>query len=61
MVPTVPSLEKICQVFGITLAQLFAETGTPVALTESQEKLLDRWARLDEKQQAVIFQLLDIM
>ena len=60
-VPTVPSFEKICQVFGITLAQLFAETGTPVTLTESQEKLLDRWARLDEKQQAVIFQLLDIM
>ena len=60
-VPTVPSLEKICQVFGITLAQLFAETGTPVTLTESQAELLDRWARLDEKQQAVIFQLLDIM
>ena len=60
-VPTVPSLEKICQVFGITLAQLFAETGTPVTLTESQAKLLDRWARLDEKQQTVIFQLLDIM
>ena len=61
MVPTVPSLEKICQAFGITLAQLFAETGTPVTLTESQAELLDRWARLDEKQQAVIFQLLDIM
>ena len=61
MVPTVPSLEKICQAFGITLAQLFAETGTPVTLTESQAKLLDRWARLDEKQQTVIFQLLDIM
>ena len=61
MIPTVPSLEKICQAFGITLAQLFAETGTPVTLTESQEELLERWARLDKKQQDVIFQLLDIM
>ena len=61
MIPTVPSLEKICRALGITLSQLFAETGTPVTLTESQTELLNRWARLDEKQQAVIFQLLDIM
>ena len=61
MIPTIPSLEKICQAFGITLSQLFAEGETPVSLTESQAALLDRWARLDEKQQNVIFQLLDIM
>ncbi len=61
MIPTIPSLEKICDAFGITLAQLFAERESPVSLTESQTELLDRWARLDEKQQAVIFQLLDIM
>ena len=61
MIPTVPSLEKICHAFGITLSQLFAEGESPVSLTESQAELLDRWARLDEKQQAVIFQLLDLM
>ena len=61
MIPTIPSLEKICCAFGITLAQLFAEQETPVSLTESQAALLERWSRLDEKQQAVIFQLLDIM
>ena len=61
MIPTVPSLEKICHAFGITLSQLFAEGESPVSLTESQAEPLDRWARLDEKQQAVIFQLLDIM
>ena len=43
------------------LSQLFAEGESPVSLTESQAELPDRWARLDEKQQAVIFQLLDIM
>ena len=61
MIPTVPSLEKICQAFGITLAQLFAEQGTPVSLTESQVELLERWSRVSKEQQAVIFQLLDIM
>ncbi len=61
MIPTVPSLEKICRAFGITMAQLFAEGETPVSLTESQAKLLDRWARLNEQQQAVIFQLIDVM
>ncbi len=61
MIPTVSSLEKICHAFGITLAQLFAEMDTPVSLTETQVELLNRWARLDERQQAVIFQLLDIM
>ncbi len=61
MVPTIPSLEKICTAFGITLSQLFAEGDAPVSLTESQQKLLDRWSRLSEEQQAVIFDLIDKM
>ena len=61
MVPTVPSLEKVCAAFGITLSQLFAEDGEPVTLTSSQRELLARWVRLDEEQQAAIFQLIDKM
>ena len=59
MVPTIPSLEKICAAFGITLSQLFAEGDEPVALSPAQRRLLDSWTRLDEEQQAVIFQLID--
>ena len=33
MIPTIPSLEKICAAFGITLSQLFAEGETTVSLT----------------------------
>ena len=40
MIPTVPSLEKICHAFGITLSQLFAEGESPVSLTESQARKL---------------------
>jgi transcriptional regulator with XRE-family HTH domain len=61
MVPTVPSLEKVCTAFGITLSQLFAEGDEAVSLTASQRKLLERWSRLSEDQQVVVFQLIDKM
>lgn len=61
MMPTVPSLAKICDAFGITLSQLFAEDDEVVSLTASQKALLERWSRLDEEQQAVVFQLIDKM
>ena len=61
MVPTVPSLEKICAAFGITLSQLFAEGDAAVSLTPSQKKLLDRWSRLSLDQQDAVFLLLDKM
>ena len=61
MVPTIPSLEKICAAFRITLSQLFAEGDGPVSVTECQQKLLSRWARLSEEQQSVVFALIDMM
>lgn len=61
MVPTVPSLEKICDAFGITLSQLFAGDDTPITLTARQKEILQRWDRLSEEQQEVIFQLIDKM
>ena len=61
MVPTIPSLEKICSAFGITLSQLFAEGDVPVSLTESQRKLLECWSRLSEDQKSVVFALIDKM
>jgi hypothetical protein len=60
-VPTIPSLEKICTAFGITLSQLFSHGGEPVLLTDTQQKLLKRWAGLDSEQQALIFSLIDHM
>ncbi len=61
MIPTVPSLEKICNAFGITLAQLFATEDTPVSLTPSQQKLIEAWTKLNEDQQAVILALMEKM
>lgn len=61
MIPTVPSLEKICMAFGITLSQLFADGENVVSLTESQIQLLERWNRLTAAQQAAVFSLIDSM
>ncbi len=61
MVPTIPSLEKICGAFGITLSQLFAEGETSVTLTKTQKELLERWAGLNREQQAAVIALLDQM
>lgn len=61
MIPTVPSLEKICSAFGITLSQLFAEEEHAVSLTDSQRELLERWSKLTEEQQAALFTLIDKM
>lgn len=61
LIPTIPSLEKICNAFGITLSQFFAEGDAVVSLTASQKKLLDRWSRLSEEQQNAVFLLIDKM
>lgn len=61
MNPTIASLEKICDGFGITLSQFFADGHEAVELTESQAKLIQEWAKLDAEQQAAVFQLIAVM
>ena len=61
MIPTVPSLEKISDAFGITLSQLLADGADPVKLTDSQSKLLESWSRLSKEQQEVVFRLIELM
>lgn len=58
MIPSVPSLSKICSAFGITLSQLFSEDGVYCDLTEEQKDLLERWACLTEEQQEALLRFL---
>ena len=47
-----------------TISSLYrknTEWDAPVSLTEAQKKLLERWSRLSEEQQAVVFALIDKM
>ncbi len=61
MIPTVPSLEKICDAFGITLSQLFADGEDLCSLTPSQKKLLENWAALSPEQQDALLALMEKM
>lgn len=50
-VPTVPSLMKLCDGFGITLAQFFSEEDEVSLLTRNQKICLAQWDKLSKKGQ----------
>lgn len=60
MVPSIPSLEKICQAFGITLSQFFAGQAECIDLTIDQRQILDKWNLLNDKQKHALLEFLDI-
>ena len=53
VVPSVPSLIKICRGFDITLAQFFSEEDDTAKLSKKQKLCLERWDKLDEQSQAL--------
>lgn len=57
--PTIPSLEKICRAFGITLAQFFTEDNSELTpLTKTQNELLHEWNRLNDRKKSIVLKLL---
>ena len=59
-VPSVATLETICQGFGITLSQFFAQEEM-VELTPDMKALFDCWVCLTPRQKAAALQLLQAM
>ncbi|GJN64851.1 MAG TPA: helix-turn-helix transcriptional regulator [Candidatus Faecalibacterium intestinipullorum] len=59
-VPSIATLETICQGFGITLAQFFAE-GEQVELTPELKELFDCWVCLAPAQKAAALQMMKAM
>ena len=59
-IPSVATLECICNAFGISLSQFFAE-GDEAVLIEEQKELLERWKGLSEKQKQAILDLMTEM
>ena len=53
-IPSIPTLEQICDAFGITLAQFFADETSSVNLTEAQMELFDTWVCLTKNQKRII-------
>ena len=52
-VPSIPSLIKICNGFGITLSQFFAIEDDAAKLTKKQKVCLEHWDQLDEQSQTL--------
>lgn len=50
-IPTVPSLMKLCDGFGITLSQFFDERDETAHLTQQEKNCLAHWNNLDEHSQ----------
>ena len=58
--PSIPTLEAICQGYGITLSQFFAE-GEMVELTPELKEVFDCWAALSPEQKVAAGQMLKAM
>ena len=61
MTPSFSSLEKICDAFGLTLSQFFADGELRLALTPAQHPLLEKWTRLTPAQQRALLTVMDTM
>ena len=56
--PSIASLRKICEGFGVTMSQFFAEEEEMALLTEDERELLDTWAAMTEQQQEAFLALI---
>ena len=60
--PTIPSLLKICDAFGITMSQFFMEDGENIPnLTPSQKEVLYQVSKLSEEQQNKLAEFLKVL
>ena len=59
--PTIPTLEAICDGFGISLSQFFAEGNEAVILNAEQSEMLAIWNTLNKEQKAALLELLKKM
>lgn len=60
MMPSIPSLERICDAFGITLSQFFLEDDKQaVLLSDQQIKLINTTNKLTKEQFDSLLQFLD--
>lgn len=57
-VPSIPTLEAICNAFGITLSQFFNENDTSVQLSQEQQELFRLWVSLTEDQKEIVASLI---
>ena len=61
MIPSIPSLNKICNAFGVTLSQFFSVNNEDFSLTDIQRELLMESNRLTVKQQNALIKFIQTL
>ena len=59
--PTLPTLELICEGLSVSLPQFFTEDGDPLYLTSEQRRLIDGYSRLNQRQRAAVEEIMECM
>lgn len=58
--PTLPSLERICEAFGISISQFFDDNSNEISLINPRQKqLLENASKLDNDQYDALINFLD--
>ena len=57
-IPSIPTLEAICDAFGITLSQFFNEGLMTVQLNKEQQELFSEWITLTKEQKQLLFAII---
>ena len=60
-IPSIPTLETLCNTFGISLGQFLSDGDEPISLTPEQKELLDNWSTLSDQQRHLVKELLKNM
>ena len=58
-VPSITTLEAICNAFGITHSQFFAEEDAFVQLSPEQKEMFDNWLCLSESQKKIVAEIIE--
>ena len=53
--PSLVSIEKLCNGFGITLSQFFSEENEQAKLTADERACLSRWAQIGSEDKRLVF------
>ena len=65
IMPTLPTLEKLCDAFNVSVSEFFSVVESaerePIVLTHEQATMLEKWSALRPEQRDLIVQLIDTM
>lgn len=61
IIPTIPTLQKVCDGFGISMSQFFLDENDYYIATERELQMLVEYNRLDKEQQERLYSFLQTL